>query len=704
MRVSDAHPGRFHSTAAIVQGWQKTTRCVQGLICVSRVRYSADMSLRRVVASALSVIGLSAPACSHGGHPPKPCSGGGSTESAAVPSSGTPAGDATPAEADRFVADVNDELLRLIAEADRASWIKSTYITGDTEAAEAKAQEHVMEFLARKIKEGRRFEQVAGLSADTQRALYKLRYSAGLPSPDDPKKRVELAELASRMEGVYGKGRHCSKKYEPWIKKQEAAAAKKKTTFKVERQDGAPCLDLGNLTDLLASERDWDLQLEAWQGWHATARDNRANYARYVELGNEGARDLGFTDMGEIWKGRYDMSAADFEKEMDRLWGEVKPLYDELHCYARKKLRASYGEAKIGKRALLPAHAMGNMWAQEWSNLYGQLEPFPGKGQADVTRDIERWAGTDPKTGKPNVKKMAEAAEGFFTSLGMKKLPPTFWERSLFLQPADRDVVCHASAWDLGMSGDIRIKMCIKPTQEDLVTLHHELGHDYYYMYYDHLAPLFRDGANDGFHEGIGDTLALSVTPEYLKKIGITQEAKKSAEADLNLLMHRALDGVAFLPFGRLIDQWRFEVFSGRVKPNEYVAKWWELRKRYQGIAPAVARTEDDFDPGAKYHIPANVPYTRYFIARILQYQFHRALCKAAGFQGPLHECSIHGNAAAGAKMMAMLSLGASKPWPEALAAISGETRMDASAILDYYAPLVTWLKQQNQGEQCGWD
>jgi peptidyl-dipeptidase A len=594
-------------------------------------------------------------------------------------SSAAPAGPATPAEADAFVRQINDDFKRLWTDAERSNWIKSTYITDDTEKLAAQAQERVMEYTTRRIKEGRRFEGLT-LSPATARALYLLKYAAGLPAPSDPKERAELAEIASKMESIYGKGKYCSPK------------------LKGKAKDKASeCLDLQELSDIIAESRDYDLLLEVWKGWHTIAPPIRALYARFVELGNKGARELGFSDMGEIWKGHYDMSSAEFAAEMERLFQEVNPLYQDLHCYVRAKLRKKYGAAKLGPKAPIPAHLLGNMWAQEWEHVYPLVEPHPGKGQPDITRELLRKR-YDPQ-------KMVRLGERFFTSLGLDPLPKTFWERSLFVKPRDRDVVCHASAWDVDMSGDLRIKMCIKVDHEDLVTIHHELGHNYYFHYYDQLPALFQAGANDGFHEGIGDTLALSVTPDYLAKVAVFDRAPPaSAEADLNLLMQRALDGIAFLPFGKLIDEWRWNVFGGKVSAAQYNAAWWQLRQKYQGVSAPLPRSESDFDPGAKYHIPGNVPYIRYFIARILQYQFHRGLCRAAGFSGPLHRCSIYGNKTAGERLKGMLALGASRPWPEALRVLTGETKMDATAIIDYYRPLTEWLKQQNKGEVCGWD
>jgi peptidyl-dipeptidase A len=608
------------------------------------------------------------------GTPPPPA--------AATSAQPTAAGAPTAAEAEAFIQRVNDEFAKLESDAERASWVKSTYITDDTELIESQAQDRMMEFLARKNHEARRFDGLA-LPPEIARQFYILKYSAEAPAPSDPAERAELASLGTKLDGMYGKGKYCSPKLK--------GLGKDKTS---------ECLPLEDLSAILASKRDWDLLLEAWRGWHTISPPMRPMYGRMVELANKGAREVGFHDVSEIWTGEYDMSPEQFREEMARLWTEVRPLYEQLHCYVRAKLRKQYGEAKIPKgKSPIPAHVLGNMWAQEWGKLYPMLEPYPGKGQPDITKALVAK--------KYDAKKLVELGERFFVSLGMDPLPKTFWERSMFIKPRDRDVVCHASAWDIDRADDLRIKMCVKIDDEDLVTVHHELGHDYYFHYYKSLLPLFQSGANDGFHEGIGDTLALSVTPSYLTKIGLFEkEPPRSKEADINLLMQRALEGIAFLPFGKLIDEWRWDVQSGKTPPANYNAAWWRLRAKYQGVAPPVPRSEDDFDPGAKYHIPANVPYTRYFIARILQYQFHRALCKAAGGAAdvPLHRCSIYGSKEAGDKLAAMLRLGRSRPWPDALEAMTGERRMDATAIIDYYKPLTDWLAQQNKAEVCGWE
>jgi peptidyl-dipeptidase A len=421
----------------------------------------------------------------------------------------------------------------------------------------------------------------------------------------------------------------------------------------------------------------------------------RGKYQRFVELANEGAGELGYANLGEMWRDGYDMSPADFEQETLRLWNQVKPLYDELHCHVRATLAEHYGADKVPLDKPIPAHLLGNMWSQTWSEIYDLLEPYPGVGDLDVNAALAAQKYTPQQ--------MVESAEQFYLSLGLPELPDTFWQRSMFSKPADRDVVCHASAWGLDGGNDLRIKMCIKQTYDDLRTIYHELGHNYYQGAYKIQPPLFQDGAHGGFHEAIGDTITLSMTPAYLKEVGLVSSVESNEQAVINRQMQQALDKIAFLPFGKLIDEWRWDVFAGKITPADYNKAWWDLRTRYQGIAAPVERTENDFDPGAKYHVPANTSYTRYFLAHILQFQFQKALCEAAGHQGPLHECSIFNSQPAGERLQAMLAAGSSRPWQETLEKLTGTRQMDASPITDYFAPLMSWLKEQNRDRSCGW-
>ncbi len=575
--------------------------------------------------------------------------------------------------AKEFVDQVDKDLRVVLVASSKAEWEKNTNITDATEKAAAAANEKLMEYMGQTIKAAAGIK-TEGLDPDTARKLHLIKTAASPPpAPSDAAKRKELAEIGAKMEGIYGKGKACKDPKKP------------KT-----------CKDIGELSEIMTDSRDYDTLLAAWTGWHTISVELRPLYSRFVELTNEGAREIGYKDLGELWRSGYDMSPADFEQETERLWTQVKPLYDQLHCHVRAKMVEKYGKERVPEGGLIPAHLLGNMWAQEWGNIYSLVEPYPGTTSIDVTKAL--------KAAKYDELKMVKLGESFFTSLGLDPLPPTFWERSMFLQPKDREVVCHASAWDVDLNDDLRIKMCIKVNQEDLITIHHELGHNYYYHYYYKLPVLFQNGAHDGFHEAIGDALALSVTPAYLKQINLITEVPSDEKGLINLQMQDALDKIGFLPFGKLIDQWRWDVFSGKTKPEDYNAAWWALRAKYQGIAPVGERPDPDFfDAAAKYHVPANVPYTRYFLARILQFQFHKALCQASGHTGPLYECSIYGKTAAGEKLKAMLAMGSSKPWPEALEVVTGSRQMDAQPMIEYFEPLLKWLEEQNKGRTCGW-
>ena len=583
--------------------------------------------------------------------------------------------DALIAEAKAFVAQTDKELRKLYVDASVAAWANETDITPEHEAAAAKAAEEQAKGITRLIKAAKRFEPIlAKLDPETRRQLTLLKFS-GQPAPDDPAKAAELSKLATEMSSLYGKGKVCEG----------------------GKPEGKDCKDLDALSKVLQTSRKPDELLAAWKGWHDNVgHAERQLFINYVGLANEGAQGVGFKDVASMWKSAYDMPEDAFAAETDKLYGQLKPLYTQLHCYTRTKLNKMYGDKVVSKTGAIPAHLTGNMWAQAWGYLYKDLEPFPGQPEIDVTSALA-------KPGAYDEKKMVQIAEGFYTSLGFPALPPTFWERSMFVKPKGKEAVCHASAWDVTFENDLRIKMCINKNNEDLDTIHHELGHNYYYAAYYKKPILFQAGANDGFHEAIGDTVVLSATPGYLKEKGLLDKVENNEKVVINRQMNVALEKIAFLPWGLLLDKWRWDVFSGKVKPDQYNEHYWKLRLEYQGVTPPVERAATDFDPGAKYHVPANVPYMRYFLAAVLQFQFHRSLCKKAGFTGPLHECSIYNNKEAGKVFWAMLEKGASQPWQDTLFELTGQREMDATAILEYFAPLQKWLEEQNKGQTCGW-
>ncbi len=578
---------------------------------------------------------------------------------------------ATAADADKFVARAEKDLAAISVDANRAGWINETYITDDTDAMAAEVGARQTELAVKYAGEAAKYLDVPGLSPDTRRKLDLIREGITLPAPSRPGAADELATIATRLQSEYGKG---------------------KGTL-----DGKP-INGSDIEAAMGTVRDPARLKEMWVSWN----DNvgvpmKADYAHMVDISNQGAKELGYADVGAMWRSGYDMKPDDFAAMTDRLWKQVEPLYRSLHTYVRWKLNEKYGDAVQPKTGPIRADLLGNMWAQEWGNIYDIVAP---KGAGDLGYDtgaLLKEKGYDPL-------KMVKTGEGFYSSLGFAPLPDTFWKRSMFVKPADREVVCHASAWDIDNQQDVRIKTCLKVNADDFVTIHHELGHNYYQRAYMNQPFLYENGANDGFHEAIGDFIALSITPDYLVQIGLLDKSKvPSADKDIGLLLRQAMDKVAFLPFGLLVDKWRWGVFDGSIKPDQYQSAWDALRLQYQGIEPPVARDASRFDAGAKYHIPANTPYMRYFLARLLQFQFYQAACKQAGWTGPLHRCSFYGNKQVGANLQKMLEMGQSKPWPDALQAFTGSREISGQALMDYFAPLKKWLDEQNKGKPSGW-
>eukprot|EP01095_Lingulamoeba_sp_RSL-Kostka_P017815 TRINITY_DN9498_c0_g1_i1.p1 TRINITY_DN9498_c0_g1~~TRINITY_DN9498_c0_g1_i1.p1 ORF type:complete len:723 (-),score=260.59 TRINITY_DN9498_c0_g1_i1:106-2274(-) len=532
-------------------------------------------------------------------------------------------------------------------------------------------------------------DEINALSDAEKRELYLLRVLNDIPPLKDEDDNEQLSKLIADMSGIY-------------------------STNTIALPGGGTGY-LTDAEDFMANSFNYTQLGLVWYEWRYGVRSMKSKYEQMVELSNKGAQQIEFNDTGDLWKSRFDMSAKDFEKLVDKLWNDLKPLYSSLHCYVRSRLNTFYNEQNSqivfdgidqdGNEVFqepIPAHILGNMWAQDWSNIYDIVVPFPEASTPDISPQLQDKTPVN----------MVQYAENFFSSLGLGDLPHKFWDHSMLSKPEDKDVVCHASAWDIDRGNeesdeDVRLKMCIEKTQSDLITIHHELGHIYYYKQYRTQPQLFRNGANNGFHEGIGDTIALSTTPDYFQKIDLLPDFVSDEKSDMNQLMMKGLEKIAFLPFGLLIDKWRWDVFSGKTKPEDYTNDWWYYRNYYQGVQTPFVLSEEDFHPGAKFHVPSDVPYIRYFLAAIYQFQFHEALCKLAGHEGPLYKCSIYESEEAGAKLKEMLSLGASKPWQEALGVILDQEDADisASSLLKYFKPLHDWLNDQidSQDLQCGW-
>jgi len=567
---------------------------------------------------------------------------------------------------DQAEAEYKDFALR----ASNAYWDQATNINPENNARAAAAGAEGAKLSTKYANAAKAFNGVA-LPAMERRIIDGMKRGSNFPAPDREGVADELATLMSDMDTAYAQGK-----------------------FDYNGESIALFPTAGKI---MAESRDPAELLKIWDGWRTISPPMKDDYASMVSIINEGAQELGYADAGALWRAGYDMDADDFAAETDRLWGQIKPLYDELHCFVRAELNAEYGDDVQSLQGPINAHLLGNMWAQQWGNIYDLVAP-EGAGQGvDVTALLEE--------NDYDAMKMVETGDAFFQSMGFAPLPDTFWERSMIVKPDDgREVQCHASAWNIDDEEDVRIKMCTEVTGEDFQTVHHELGHNIYQRAYKDQPAFFKTGANDGFHEAIGDMIALSITPDYLVEIGLLDEADvPGADADVALLLRQAMDKVAFMPWGLMVDKWRWQVFDGTLTPDTYNQGWWDLREEYQGVAAPNPRPADAFDPGAKYHIPGNTPYMRYFLAHVLQFQFHKAACEQAGFEGPLHRCSVYGNTEVGEKFNAMMELGASQPWPDALEAFTGTRQMDGSAMLEYFAPLVGYLEEQNEGRTCGW-
>ncbi len=574
------------------------------------------------------------------------------------------------ADARAFLDSAETQLQTLGEEYSHTAWLASTNISYDSQWLDANISERYTALSVRLATEAAAFDDL-DLNDEERRKLTILKQWLTLPAPKDEEKTRQLAEIGSQLSAMYGTGEVCR-----------------------EVDGEQQCLSGNVVEKLMATSRDPNELLSLWQGWREISIPMKPLYEQQVAITNEGAQALGYDNLSVFWRSKYDMDADEFAASVDEQWQVMEPFYKALHCHVRAKLNQHYGDEVVPPTGPIPAHLLGNQWAQQWSAIADLVQPAASELPYDLGELVEKNVNDEVH--------MVRIAENFFTSIGFDPLPDSYYERSMFVEPVDHKAVCHASAWSMDGQDDLRLKMCISKTAEDFETIHHELGHNFYQRAYKHQPVLFQGSANDGFHEAVGDTISLSVTPKYLLDIGWLDE-EPGEEGDLGYLMTLALDKIAFLPFGLLVDKWRWQVFNGEVSPEQYNDAWWQLRLQYQGIVPPVARGPEHFDPGAKYHIPGNTPYMRYFLAFIQQFQFHRALCEEMGHSGPLHRCSIYGNKQAGDKLRAMLAMGQSRPWQEAMEAISGQPELDASALVEYFQPLKDWLDKENADRQCGW-
>lgn len=576
-----------------------------------------------------------------------------------------------------FLTDYNSTAEMVFFETYTASWDYVTNLTDCHQKKEVEASLKTAAFSKRSAMRAREFDDVIeSFPEDVQRLLGFIS-DIGVAALDNDTVQ-EYNEILGEMNKIYSSTPVC------------------------RPDDPSDCLHLEpGLGQIMATSTDWDELVWAWKGFRdAVGIPNKPLFARYVDIANQGARANGYGDLGDSWRSAY---SEDLEDQVYELYNTILPLYKQLHAYVRRKLNGVHGSEHVPLIGHIPANVLGDMWGRFWTNIYPHVVPYPDLPNIDVSDEMVRQNYT--------VDRMARMADEFFSSMGLFPANDAFWENSMLERPDDgRDVVCHASAWDFYNRVDFRIKMCTEINMEYFLTLHHELGHIQYDMNYKHQPVSFRDGANIAFQEAIGEVMSQSVaTPKHLKEVGLFDGEDDPIEVektDINFLLKMALPTIGTLPFSLALEQWRWDVFSGKTNVNAGTERWWQLKNDLIGVKAPVERTEEDFEAGAMYHIIVTYPFIGYYIRTIIQFQFYQSLCQAANHTGPLHKCDFYRSTEAGEKLAAMLSMGRSKPWPEAMEALTGQREMKADAILEYFQPLMEWLEKTNEenGDVIGWE
>ncbi|KAM6291936.1 angiotensin-converting enzyme 2 [Porphyrio hochstetteri] len=584
-------------------------------------------------------------------------------------------------EAQRFLEDFNRRVEDISYESSIASWNYNTNITEENANKMNEADSKWSAFYDEASRNASSFP-LASIQDDLTRLQIQSLQDRG-SSNLSPEKYERLSTVLSKMSTIYSTGTVC------------------KTTEPSECLVLEPGLDI-----IMANSTDYHERLWAWEGWRANVgRMMRPLYEEYVDLKNEIATLNNYSDYGDYWRANYEAdypenykySRDQLIKDVEKTFEQIKPLYQQLHAYVRHRLEQFYGPEFISSTGCLPAHLLGDMWGRFWTNLYPLTVPYPAKPNIDVTSTmvLKKW----------DAMKIFKAAETFFDSIGLYKMTEGFWNNSMLTEPTDnRKVVCHPTAWDLG-KGDYRIKMCTKVTMDDFLTAHHEMGHIEYDMAYSKQPYLLRGGANEGFHEAVGEIMSLSAaTPQHLKSLDLLEPTfQEDEETEINFLLKQALTIVGTMPFTYMLEKWRWMVFRGEITKEEWTKRWWEMKREIVGVVEPVLHDETYCDPAVLFHVSNDYSFIRYYTRTIYQFQFQEALCKAANHNGPLHTCDITNSTAAGTKLRELLELGRTKPWTQALENVTGEKYMNAAPLLHYFEPLYEWLQGNNSGRYIGW-
>ncbi|CAG0912459.1 unnamed protein product [Notodromas monacha] len=599
------------------------------------------------------------------------------------------------ADAIAFLERYNTESSRLLNKGIILDWAYNTNITDANAEASTAASLELQAFSLASFNEALEFDST-NFSEDTQRQLKSVG-AKQLPEAEqqtlsevltllrgiftnilciEMHVQIILRQILSNMSRIYGSGQVC------W-------------------EDGQCSVLEGtedSLSTLFATSTDEPKLRYAWEQWRTNVgRPMKPYYEQYVELKNQLAVIRNYTDYGHEMRSRYEID--DFELSMEEIYNTTLPYYLELHAYVRRKLYDTYGPEVVDLEGPIPAHLLGDMWGRFWNNIYNLTEPYPGLQSVDPTPQMVAQGYTPER--------MFRQGDAFYQSMGLKAVPDTFYELSMIEKPQDgREVVCHPTAWDFFDGQDYRIKMCTVVSFDDFLVIHHEMGHIQYFMQYSDLPTVYRDGANDGFHEAIGELMSMAVsTPKHLETIGLIDEVVENPDLDINFLLKTSFGSLSTLPFHYVMDLWRWRAFRGEYPDNQWNDEFWKLKESLVGVKAPVERTPEDLDPPALFHISGDYDMMRYFTRTILQFQFFESLCEASGHQGPIYKCDFSGSTAAGDRLAALLRMGRSKPWPDALEELTGQREMDVNPLLNYFAPLYNWLQTENKrlNNKIGW-
>ena len=570
----------------------------------------------------------------------------------------------TGQEADKFITAYTDQFVKLYYQSAQAEWRSNTHIVeGDSSnrIATQQANEALASFTGSKenIEKAREFLSKKDQLSEIQvKQLERILYAAA----NNPQTVPELVEKrikaeAEQVEKLYG------------------------FNFSLRGKDISP----NDMDEILRTSSDPDERLAVWTASKEVGKDLKSGLADLKELRNKTVQALGYDDYFAYQVSDYGMSTAEMMALNQRLVSELLPLYRELHTYARYELAKRYGVKEVPD--MLPAHWLPNRWGQDWNAMVNVEGVDLDGALSDKPRE---W--------------LMEQGERFYKSLGFGPLPASYWEKSsLYPLPEDAGYKKnnHASAWHMDLQEDVRCLMSIVPNRDMYETVHHELGHIYYFMAYTNpnVPPLLREGANRAYHEGIGSLMGLAAMQKpFLAGLELIPESAGSD--DMQSLLKEALNYVVFIPWSAgVMTEFEHDLYATDLSADQYTARWWDLKKKYQGIVAPNERGPEYCDPASKTHINNDAAqYYDYALSFVLLFQLHDHIAGKILHQDP-RATNYYGSKEVGTFLQGILEKGASGDWRKMLKEKTGED-LSARAMLSYFEPLMGYLKEQNKGRK----